>query len=195
MTPSGYLAFVFIFFVLAVSLFACAQIGASQSTRRPSSGSRPCYRFRSAARGWLGGRLLLAACAAVAISVAAGLFSWAGAESAGVTVSLPRMLEAGANCLPVALLFLGIAALAYALVPRASAGIAYGLVAVAFLWDLFGSLLGAPKWLVELTPFAHVGLVPAQPLRATAALIMLALAALVSRSAIWAFRRRDLAGV
>ena len=70
------------------------------------------------------------------------------------------MLEAGANCLPVALLFLGIAALAYALVPRASAGIAYGLVRVAFLWNLFGSLLGAPKWLVELTPFAHVGLVP-----------------------------------
>ena len=33
----------------------------------------------------------------------------------------PKMLEAGANCLPVALLFLGIAALAYALVPRASA--------------------------------------------------------------------------
>jgi ABC-2 type transport system permease protein len=76
-----------------------------------------------------------------------------------------------------------------------SAGIAYGLVAVAFVWNLFGSLLGAPKWLVELTPFAHVGLVPAQPFRATAALIMLALAALASLSAVWAFRRRDLAGV
>ena len=88
-----------------------------------------------------------------------------GAESGGVSISLPRMLEAGANCLPVALLFLGIAALAYAIVPRASAGIAYGLVTVAFLWDLVGSLLGVPRWLVELTPFAHVGLVPAQPFR------------------------------
>jgi ABC-2 type transport system permease protein len=193
-TPSGYLAFVFIFFVLAVSLFACAQMGASRAEeaeqRLETLLSLPVSR-----RGWLGGRLLLAACAAAAISIAAGLFSWAGAESAGVTLSLPRMLEAGANCLPVALLFLGIAALAYALVPRASAGIAYGLVAVAFVWNLFGSLLGAPKWLVELTPFAHVGLVPAQPFRATAALIMLALAALASLSAVWAFRRRDLAGV
>jgi hypothetical protein len=35
------------------------------------------------------------------------------------------MLEAGANCLPVALLFLGVATLAYAVAPRASAGIAY----------------------------------------------------------------------
>jgi len=108
---------------------------------------------------------------------------------------LPRMLEAGANCLPVALLFLGIAALAYAVVPRASAGIAYGLVTVAFLWNLSGSLLGAPKWLVELTPFAHVGLVPAQPFRAPAAVIMLALAGLTSVSALWAFARRDLSGV
>ncbi len=193
-TPSGYLAFVFIFFVLAVSLFACAQIGASRAEeaeqRLETLLSLPVSRG-----GWLGGRLLLAACAAAAISITAGLFSWAGAESAGVTLPLPQMLEAGANCLPVALLFLGIAALAYALVPRASAGIAYGLVAVAFLWNLSGSLLGAPKWLVELTPFAHVGLVPAQPFRATAALIMLALAALASLSALCAFRRRDLEGV
>ncbi len=194
LTPSGYLAFVFIFFVLADSLFACAQIGATRAEeaeqRLETLLSLPVSR-----RGWLGGRLLLATVGAVAISMVAGLVSWAGAESAGVSLSLPRMLEAGANCLPVALLFLGIAALAYALVPRASAGIAYGLVAVAFLWNLFGSLLGAPRWLVELTPFAHVGLVPAQPFRTTAALTMLALAALVSLCAVWAFRRRDLAGV
>ena len=69
--------------------------------------------------------------------------------------------------------------------PRASAGIAYGLVTVAFLWQLFGSVLGAPKWLVDLTPFAHVGLVPAQPFRATAAAVMLALAALAALSALW----------
>jgi ABC-2 type transport system permease protein len=117
-----------------------------------------------------------------------------GATAQGVDVSLARMLEAGANCLPVALLFLGIAALAYAVVPRASAGIAYGLVTVAFLWNLVGAVLGAPKWLVELTPFAQVGLVPAQPFRAGAAGLMLALAAATSLAAIWAFARRDLVG-
>jgi ABC-2 type transport system permease protein len=105
------------------------------------------------------------------------------------------MLEAGANCLPVALLFLALAALAYAALPRASAGIAYGLVAVAFLWQLVGSLLGAPRWLVELTPFAHVAAVPAQPFRASAAGIMLAIGALAALLALWAFARRDLAGV
>ena len=31
LTPTGYLAFVFIFFILAVSLFVCAQIGAARA--------------------------------------------------------------------------------------------------------------------------------------------------------------------
>jgi ABC-2 type transport system permease protein len=192
-TPTGYLAFVFIFFILALSLFACAQIGAARHEEAEEQ-LETLLALPVSRRGWLGGRLLLASCAAATISLLAGVFSWVGAASAGVSISLAKMLEAGANCLPVALLFLGIAALVYAVLPRASAAIAYGLVTVTFLWQLVGSLVGAPKWLVDLTPFAHVGFVPAQPFRATAAAVMLALAALASLSALWAFRRRDLAG-
>jgi ABC-2 type transport system permease protein len=192
-TPSGYLGVTFIFFVLAVSLFACAQIGAA---RREEAGqqletllAQPVGRRR-----WLAGRLALASAGAVAISLAAGLLTWAGAESGGAGISLARMIEAGANCLPVTLLFLGVAALAYALVPRASGAIAYALVTVAFLWDLIGSLLGAPKWLVELTPFQHVGLVPAQPFRGQAAAIMIGIGVLAVLAALALFRRRDLVG-
>jgi len=138
--------------------------------------------------------LALAACAATAISLAAGLFAWAGAESGGASVSFAKMLEAGANCLPVALLFLGLAVLAYAIVPRAGGAITYGLLSVAFLWDLVGSLLNVPKWLVELTPFTHIGLVPAEPFRASDAAIMLGIAAACALLATWAFTRRDLTG-
>jgi ABC-2 type transport system permease protein len=192
-TPTGYLAFVFIFFVLAVSLFVCVQIGAARheeaDERLETLLSLPVSR-----RGWLGGRLVLAVAGATAISLTAGLLTWAGAESGGVSISLAGMLEAGLNCLPVALMFLGIAALTYAIVPRASAGLSYGLVTVAFLWDLFGSLLSVPKWLVQATPFAHVGLVPAQPFRAGAAVIMLGIAAASALAAVWLFQRRDLTG-
>jgi ABC-2 type transport system permease protein len=191
-TPTGYLSFVFIFFVLAVSLFACAQVTAA---RHEESDQRleTLLALPVARAGWLGGRLALAAAAAAAIALMAGLLTWVGAASAGVHVSLARMLEAGANCLPTALLFLGVAALAYAIAPRASAAIAYGLVSVAFLWQLVGALLGAPGWLVGLTPFAHVGLVPAEPFRAAAAAIMLAIGAAAALTALVAFRARDLA--
>lgn len=192
--PSGYIGLSFLFFVLAVSLFSCAQIAAARheeaEERLETLFALPVDRHR-----WLAGRLALALAGAVAISLAAGVLAWAGAALQNADVSLTSMLEAGANCLPVALLFLGLGALAFALIPRASAGIAYGLVAVAFVWQLFGGLLGAPHWLLDLSPFQHVGLVPAQAFKLQAAAIMLALAALSAAVALWLFRRRDLTGV
>jgi ABC-2 type transport system permease protein len=192
-TPSGYLGFVFVFVVLALSLFMCAQVAAARQEeadeRLELLLAQPLGRSR-----WLGGRLLVAVAAAATIALAAGSAAWAGAVSAGADVSLPRLLEAGANALPAAVLFLGIAALAYALLPRASSGISYGVVAVAFLWQLVGSVLGAPHWLLGATPFAHVGLVPARPFRPVAALVLLGLGAAAGLAALAPFRRRDLAG-
>jgi len=183
----------FLLFVLTISLFACSQIAAARREEAEQQ-LETLFALPVSRLGWLGGRLLLAAGGAAAIALTAALFAWAGAASQNAGVSLPRLLEAGVNCLPAALLFLAFAALAFAVVPRASAGIAYGLVTIAFVWQLFGALLGAPHWLLDLSPFQHVGLVPAQPFRATAAAVMLALAAVAALAALTAFRRRDLAG-
>ncbi len=193
LTPKGYLGFSFLFFVVAISLFCCSQIAAARheeaDERLETLLALPVSRRR-----WLGGRLVLAAGAAVLISLVAGALAWAGAASQGVEISLATMLGAGANCLPVSVLFLGAAALAYGAFPRASAGIAYGLVAVAFLWQLFGALLGAPRWLVDVTPFAHIGLVPAQAFDAVGAVSMVAIGLLACGGGLWLFCRRDLIG-
>lgn len=191
-TPTGYVAFVFLVFVLALSLFSCAQVGAA---RREEADERlETLLALPVGRGaWLGGRLLIATGAAAMLALLAGLLTWAGAESVGVRISLARMLEAGANCVPTAALFLGLAALAYAAIPRASAALAYGLVIVTFLWQTVGSLLGAPAWLVAVTPFAHVGLVPTEAFRAEAAAVMVAIGLGAALAALLLFRRRDLA--
>jgi len=192
-TPAGYIGFSFVFFVLVLSLFACAQIAAARSAESEQQ-LETLLALPVDRRRWLAGRLGLAASGAAAIGLFAGVFAWAGAATQNAGVSLAQMLGAGANCLPVALLFLGLGALAYATLPRAASGIAYGLVVAAFVWQLFGGVLGAPRWLLELSPFEHVGLVPAQAFRAADAAIMLAIAAATALTAIWAFRRRDLIG-
>jgi ABC-2 type transport system permease protein len=102
------------------------------------------------------------------------------------------MLEASANCLPAAVLFLGLGALLYALLPRAGSGGPYILVAVAFVWQLFGSLLGVPTILLDLSPFRHVGLVPAQAFRPAAAAIMVLIGIVAALIALRMFERRDL---
>jgi ABC-2 type transport system permease protein len=132
--PSGYLALVFIFFVLAVSLFACVQIGGA-AARRPGNSSRRCSLCRSAAP--LARRAAPSGSGAERGAVPGGRpAELGGRRVGGASVSRCRGCSRPApTALPVALLFLGIAALAYAVVPRASAGIAYGLVTVAFLWQ------------------------------------------------------------
>jgi ABC-2 type transport system permease protein len=192
-TPAGYLGFVFIFFILAISLFVCAQVGAARQEEGEQR-LETLLALRVGRRGWLGGRLTLAVGATVGLSFVAGASAWLGATSAGASISLAKMLEAGVNAVPVALLFLGIAALAFAVLPRASTGIAYAVVGIAFLWNLVGSLTSAPDWVVKLTPFAHVGLVPAQSFRGVDAAVMVAIAAVAAVAAIGAFGRRDLVG-
>jgi polyether ionophore transport system permease protein len=191
-TPSGWLGFSFIFFILAVSIYCCMQIGSLRSEeaeqRLETLLALPLGRYR-----WLGGRLLAAAAGAAALGLAAGVLAWAGAAAQGAHVSLAEMLEAGANTLPPALLFLALGVLAFALAPRASTTIAYGLVGLAFVWELFGALLEVPDWVLAVSPFHDVGLVPGEPFAATAAAIMMALAALAAGLAFLTFERRDLA--
>ena len=193
LTPTGYMAFVFVFFVLILGLFGCAQIGAARH-EEADGGLETLLALPVGRVRWLASRLGLAIAAAAALALLTGAMAWAGAAAAGASVSFGAMLGAGANALPSALLFLGLAALAYAVAPRAAAALSYGVITVAFLWQLFGSLLGAPKWLVDLTPFAHVAAVPTQSFRTVAALVMLAIAAAAMGAALAVFRRRDLSG-
>ena len=140
----------FLFFVLAISLFAL-RAGRSRATRGGRPAARDAARAaRSAGARWLGGRCCSAAVGALRRSACSPACSRGRAPPRRARTSRSaEMLEAGLNCLPAALLFLGLAALAFALAPRASAGIAYGLVSVAFLWQLVGALLGAPEWLAR----------------------------------------------
>jgi ABC-2 type transport system permease protein len=191
-TPAGALGLYFLFFILAIALFGCSQIAAARREEADQELetllAMPVGRLH-----WLGGRLLLAAAAMALLALATAVFAWAGAAAGGAGVSLPRLLGAGANCLPASLLFLGLGALAFGLLPRWSAGIAYGLVSLAFVWELFGALLGAPGWTLGLSPFHHIGLVPSQPFRAVAAALMLAIGGAAAVLGATAFRRRDLA--
>jgi ABC-2 type transport system permease protein len=191
-TPAGFLGFAFIFFVLAISLFGCFELAAIREDeaeqRLETLFSQPISRT-----GWLAGRVLLVAAGASMLAAAAGSVAWIGAAAAGADVSFAHLLEAGVNCLPVCLLFLGLGALAYATIPRVAVVVAYGLVAVTFLWETVGGLLDAPEWVLGLSPFHQVALVPAEPFDTASAVVMVAIGLVAALAATATFRRRDLA--
>ena len=141
------------------------------------------------ARGWRAVRVYVA-CRLCPLTAAISI--WVGAHAAGVSVSVGQMMGAAANGLAVAVLFLGLGAVAYVLVPRSASAIAYGLLIAAFLWQLFGALLGAPTWLVDVSPFVHLGLAPARAFRLGSAAVIALIGVAGAALACILFARRDL---
>ncbi len=190
-TPGGYLAFVFVVFIVALTYFVSAQMAAARQEEADQALetllAQPVDRRR-----WLLGRQLVAALGSLGLAGEVGLLAWLGAATRGANVSLGQMLEAGANTLPTAILFLGLASLLYALVPRASSAVSYALASVAFLWYVVGSLLHVPRWLVDATPYVHVGYVPAEAFRPVPAFVMLGAGLLTGVAATLCLARRDL---
>jgi len=107
-------------------------------------------------------------------------------------VSLLDMLKASLNALPAVALFLGVAFLGAAFVPRHTGAVAFGAVGGAYLWEQTGALVKAPGWTLAISPFHWLPLVPSQPFDVVASLTMLAIGALAAALAVERFRRRDL---
>jgi ABC-2 type transport system permease protein len=193
-TAQGVLGFFFLFFVLEIAFFCCSQVAAARG-EEANGRLETLFALPQDRIAWFAGRLGLAAGGALLIALAAGLCTALGASAAGSSVSVPKLLEAGLNCLPAGALFLGLDALLIALFPRQGASLGYGLVSVAFVWYLVGALLKAPGWLLGISPFDQIGFIPAVPFRAGPAAIMLAIGAAAAVGALVRFRTRDLVAI
>jgi ABC-2 type transport system permease protein len=144
-------------------------------------------------------------------------YSWAGAHlgvgvlavvlvlAAGATASVLAALAVGAPRnsiedsvpaalaqLPAALLFLAAVALLWSLVPRLSAGLGWGLLALSAFLDLFGTLVGLPDWTADLSPFSHSPVPSGADTDWRGGVVMAALAVPTGAAALLLFRRRDL---
>ncbi|HEX5260808.1 MAG TPA: hypothetical protein VFW18_04955 [Gaiellales bacterium] len=190
-TVHGYLALSFVLFALAVSLFATSHIGAlhdEESTGRLET----LLALPVARRSWLAGRLAVATGSSIALGILVGLLAWAGAASQDAGVGIGDGIAAGSNCVPVALCFLGIGSLLFAVWPRVGVGAALAVVGAGFLWNLVGALVGAPSWLLAVSPFDHVAAVPLHEFDYPGGLGLLAIAVATGVAAVEVFARRDL---
>jgi len=190
-TVHGYLALSFVLFTLAVSLFATSHIGALHDEE--SSGRlETLLALPVARRSWLVGRLAVAAGSSIALALLVGLLAWAGAATQDAALAVGDGVAAGSNCIPVALCFLGVGSLLFAVWPRVGAGAALAVVGAAFLWNLVGGLVGAPSWLLAVSPFDHTAAVPLHQFDYAGGVALLAIAASTGFAAVEVFARRDL---
>lgn len=142
---------------------------------------------------WVGATALVATSSVLIVIVALGVVTGGVlARSSGDSTDVLRYAGAALAHAPAALVFVAIATLAFALVPRVTIALGWGLLVIGLFLGQFGELLQLPEWLQALSPFFYSSAVPVVELDVLAAIILLAVSAVGLAIAMVAVRLRDL---
>jgi ABC-2 type transport system permease protein len=70
----------------------------------------------------------------------------------------------------------------------------WAVIAWVFVVGMLGQLLDLPSWLIDLSPYAHLPLVPGQTATPGPLIVLVAVAAALTGIGAVGMRRRDLVG-
>lgn len=118
-------------------------------------------------------------------------FGISGAASTGDRSLVLSLTGAALAYAPALWVTVGVAALLFGWLPRATAA-AWLVPGYAFVVGYLGKLLQFPDWMNDLSPFGHVPQLPAQEMSWTPLTALTAVAAVLLAVGLAGFRRRDL---
>ncbi|HET9729318.1 MAG TPA: hypothetical protein VFR41_07855 [Acidimicrobiia bacterium] len=144
-------------------------------------------------RRWLWSRAMVATVAALLLALLGALFGWLGQRAAGGTVGVTHLIAATLPYVPLGLLFGAVGLAVFGVAPRLTQGLVPTLIGIAILDEIVGRIVQAPSWVLDLSPFFHLGNAPGEPARWGPAVLMLAVATVLAVFGVEAFTRRDLA--
>lgn len=187
----GYAATLFALLAVPVGAFTAVRLAALADDE--ASGRLTLVLASPVTRtGLLGAEAAVAAGAALVLLAVAGVAVWTGTATVGAGLGLGDALAGVVNVLPVVLLCLGAAVGAIGWAPRAVAVIGAVPGAGGFLWLVVADSVGAPGWVADMSPFAHLAAVPFAAPHWPAAAVMTAAAGVAVAVGLAGCRRRDL---
>jgi ABC-2 type transport system permease protein len=142
---------------------------------------------------WLASHLMFAVIGSGAAMLIAGLAAGLtyGAAAHDIGGKLPLVIGTAAVQLPAVWLLAALTVALFGLAPRLTP-VAWGVLVGFVALYLIGSLSGAPQWLLDLEPFAHIPRVGGGDFTAVPLVVMLVIDATLIALGALAFRRRDL---
>jgi len=142
-------------------------------------------------RSWLFGHAAMTLLGSLAVLLAGGVGVGLGfALVTGDIGAMGRYVAAMLPYLAPVLLLGGLAGLLHGLAPRLAFLTWIGL-AFCFVVMFFGELLRFPSAVVDVSPFSHLALTPAEDVRWTPVVVVVLVALVLSFAGQFAFRRRD----
>jgi ABC-2 type transport system permease protein len=191
-TNKGFLAFIATILGLVVALQVAWRLAVTrteeESGRLEAILARPVTRLR-----WLGGNALLSLLGGTLLILVGGAAIWAGAAAAGSSeITAWDAMRSTLNLLPIVALTAGLAIAAFGVVPRLTAALPVAVIVVGFVLSMLGPALDWPQWALDLSPFTHLALVPAEPWAATSGIAMTVIGIVLAIVGFATFQRRDL---
>lgn len=190
-TPGGFIAIMDMFYAVVLAAYAIACVHGDYDDEVAGRLDLP-YSNRVTRTGWAGGTLVTVVAALAVLTVVLGLATWAGSAISGAGLSAGDSLAAAANVAPAALLFLGMAMLLHGVRPSWAAGLTSVLAIGLYMIDLIGPGMSWPNWVLDLSPYHQLALVPAEPAAWTPLVAMACIAAAASVLGLFSYARRDL---
>ncbi|MEV6276708.1 polyketide antibiotic transporter [Nocardia sp. NPDC051832] len=190
-SATGFAAAMFAVLAMPVGGYAAIRIAALAADERARLWSMlhalPLSRYR-----WAGTEIVVTAAGSAVLLGAAATAMWVGAVLAGAPLGWGQALAGAFNVVPVVLLSLGAAVLALGWRPAAIGVIGAIPATGGFFLDVIAQSAGAPAWVRELSPFAHLAAVPATAPDWFASAVMTAVAIALTAIGLYRYNRRDL---
>lgn len=142
--------------------------------------------------GWLGAQVLVTGLFAVVLGLIASAGIWVGNMAGSTNLSFRQSSVGMLNVLPLGALALGLAVLLYGVRPTLVVPVTGGALVAGYLMTFLQPALNLSDRMLDLSPFHHRALVPAQPVAWVSTLVMLAVAACLVVAGSMAFAARDL---
>jgi ABC-2 type transport system permease protein len=190
-SAGGFVGSMDVFIAVLVALFAVSSVHVlwddENDGRLDLVFAGPMRRIR-----WMGAQCMVIIAVTVVLVTTAGVASWVGLALGGGSLSFGDNLLAALNPLSTVALFFGLAVLVHGVHPQGGVAIAGGAVLASYVISFLGPALEAPDWVLDLSPFRHLAVVPAEPVAWLPTLVMIALGASFAAGGALAYVRRDL---
>lgn len=191
LTPAGFIAVMDVFTAAVLALYAVTFIHADYDDEINARLDLP-YSNRVTRTEWAGSTLATGTVALMVLAAVLGFFTWVGSEWANAGLSVGDSFSAAANVLPVVAVFLGLAVLLHGVIPSWTAGVVGSLAIGLYMVELIGPALKWSHWVLDLSPFHHLALVPTVSPAWTALGVMLGIGVLASAVGLVGYAHRDL---
>jgi ABC-2 type transport system permease protein len=188
----AYLATIFSIDALLAGAFAVSSVLRAHG-EEAAGRAEPVLATATSRTAWLGSHVTVALAGSAAMVAAAGAgTALVRAASIGDGGAFGRLFAASLAYVPAVWVLAGLAVAALGVLPRAAAGVAWGMVGYVVVITVFAGPLSWPDWVGDLSPFSWTPRTPIESWTTAAAAGLTAAVVALLALGFGAFRRRDL---